>query len=288
MRSNDRLTECSITRRILLGGGAKSLALLSAVPLLDSCDPGDGYHAAIGDAALPLRSCAGGCSPNCVNDDESIAQATLPQAVAGVRIPDSCVARASVELVRTVSSETLYNHCVRTYLFAALALGKSAKKFDEELVFIASMLHDLGLVDAYMTENERFEVDGADAAVAFLQQWGLPEDQLETIWDAIALHTSIGIVTRKRPNIAAVSLGSGMDIGGIGLDQLDQAQISEVLLHFPRLGFKQEAVQNVLHICEKKPFSTLMTAFAEVGRRHNPLFPVPTLEDILLLAPFAD
>lgn len=177
---------------------------------------------------------------------------------------------------------------MRTYLFAALSFAKSGTTFDEELVFIASLLHDLGLVDAYMTDNERFEVDGADAAVSFLRQWGVPEAQLETIWDAIALHTSIGIVSRKRPDIAAVSLGSGMDMGGIGLQELEQVKIDEVLRQLPRLGFKKEAVQTVLRICERKPFSTVMTAFAEVGRRHNPLFLVPTLEDILLLAPFAE
>lgn len=256
---------CSLTRRALIGQGAGALAVLGATPLLGRC-----VSEAPQDSVAELRLSA------------------LPTMIAGVRIPDSAVAVAAADLVRTVSSQTLYNHCVRTYLFAALALKKSAAKFDEELVFIASLLHDLGLVETYMTETERFEVDGADAAVAFLRQWSVPQAQLDTIWDAIALHTSIGIVSRKPPDIAAVSLGSGMDMGGVGIEQLTETEIEEVLRHFPRLGFKLEAIQTVLHICEKKPFSTVLTAFAEVGRRHNPLFPVPTLEDIFLLAPFLD
>jgi hypothetical protein len=177
---------------------------------------------------------------------------------------------------------------VRSYVFAALSFKTKSTKFDEELAFISSILHDLGLVDAYVTDAERFEVDGADAAVTFLRQWNLPQAKLEIVWDAIALHTSIGIVSRKRPDVAAVSLGSGMDMGGIGLDALLQSDIAEVLSQFPRLGFKRSAVDTMLHVCEKKPFATLMTAFAEVGRRHNPLFPVPTVEDIILLAPFAE
>lgn len=265
-RGSDKAS-CSLTRRALLNQGAGALAALGSAPLLTRC--------AEEPRSLPV-------------DDEELKLAALPGMVAGVRIPDSALAVAAADLVRTVSTPTLYNHCVRTFLFAALAFKKSGTKFDEELVFVGSILHDLGLVDSYMTDTERFEVDGADAAVAFLRQWNLPQAQLDTIWDAIALHTSIGIVSRKLPDIAAVSLGSGMDMGGVGIDQLTQADIDEVLHHFPRLGFKLEAIQTVLHICEKKPFSTLMTAFAEVGRRHNPLFLVPTLEDIFLLAPFAD
>jgi predicted hydrolase (HD superfamily) len=259
----------SLTRRDLLKHGAGAwTAAVCAFPLLGSCEP----------------EASNGAAP----EPGELAQAALPRLVAGVRLPDSKLAHAATELVRTVSSETLYNHCVRTYLFAALSFKTSQTKFDEELVFLASILHDLGLVDSFMTDNERFEVDGADAAVAFLEQWSVPRPQLDKIWDAIALHTSIGIVSRKAPDIAAVSLGSGMDMGGIGLEQLDGTDVDEVLRHFPRLGFKREAIRTVLHICEKKPFSTLMTAFAEVGRAHDPFFLVPTLEDILLLAPFPD
>ena len=265
MKHRTNTLGCSLTRRALIGQGAGALAALGAAPLLSRCAAEDPR-----DTAAEFQLAA------------------LPKMVAGVRIPDSAVAVAATDLVRTVSSPTLYNHCVRTYLFAAIALKKGAAQFDEELVFIASILHDLGLVDEYMTDTERFEVDGADAAVAFLRQWNLPQDQLDTIWDAIALHTSIGIVSRKRPDVAAVSLGSGMDMGGVGIDQLTQTEIDEVLRQFPRLGFKLEAIRTVLHVCEKKPFSTLMTAFAEVGRRHNPLFLVPTLEDIFLFAPFSD
>lgn len=261
---NKPFAACTLTRRSLLKRGAA----LSAVPVFARCASDPGGQLAVDDAALRL--------------------AAIPAMVAGIRIPDSTVARAAVELVRTVSSETLYNHCVRSYVFAALSFKTTATVFDEELVFIASMLHDLGLVDAYMTDTERFEVDGADAAVEFLRQWQLPEDKLDTVWDAIALHTSIGIVSRKRPDIAAVSLGSGMDMGGIGLDKLTQTDIDEVLQRFPRLGFKQDAVQTMLKLCTNKPFGTLMTAFAEVGRRHIPFFVVPTVEDIILLAPFAE
>ena len=268
MKRGYEIISCSLTRRALISRGAGALTAIGVAPLIGRCAVEEAQAVVVEDAELK--------------------RAALPKTIAGIRIPDSSVAAAAADLVRTVSTPTLYNHCVRTYLFAALSFKKSATKFDEELVFLASILHDLGLVDAYMTDAERFEVDGADAAVAFLQQWHLPPNQLETVWDAIALHTSIGIVSRKRPDIAAVSLGSGADMGGIGLDQLAQADINEVLLYLPRLGFKREAIRTVLHICEKKPFATLMTAFAEVGRAHNPLFPVPTLEDIFLAAPFLD
>jgi hypothetical protein len=116
----------------------------------------------------------------------------------------------------------------------------------------------------------------------------MPAERVDVVWDAIALHTSAGIATRKRPEIALVSVGSGLDFTGNGLEQIPSDVLDEVLTVFPRRGFKQEALDTVLSLCRTKPMAELMHPFAEVGRRHLPGFPVPTLEDLLLAAPFED
>jgi HD domain len=268
MKQDAQLTTNGLTRRALLGNGACALVALSAAPLAGAC-------AAPADEARAAGA-------------EALALAQLPKKVAGVCIPHSPLALAAAELVRDVAPASLYNHCLRTYVFAVLLLERTATKFDAELVFVGSALHDLGLVDSYMTETGRFEVDGADAAVEFLKQWHVPQHQLDTVWDAIALHTSTGIVTRKRPDIAAVSIGAGADLAGFGLEQLAAADVAEVLRVLPRLNFKQDAIQSMLGLCQKKPASVALTPVAEVGRRHDPLFPVPTLEDLVLGAPFSE
>ncbi|MEU4896600.1 HD domain-containing protein [Streptomyces sp. NPDC044780] len=212
----------------------------------------------------------------------------LPTAVAGVRIPDSGLAREAAAFARGASTETLFNHVMRTYLFGCLTFDQQGVRYDRELVFVASVLHDLGLVQAYRTPNERFEVDGADAAQRFLREQRMSADRVAVVWDAIALHTTAGIAARKRPEIAMIAVGSGMDFSGNGLQKLPSDTLDEVLTAFPRKGFKQEAIDTIVSLCRTKPMGELMHPFAEVGRRHIADFSVPTVEDLLLAAPFED
>ncbi|MCE0447969.1 hypothetical protein LT493_41635 [Streptomyces tricolor] len=94
-----------------------------------------------------------------------------PEAVAGVRIPDSGPARQAVRLARRVSSETLFHHVMRTYVFGALLFDRRGVRYDRELAFVAAVLHDLGLVEEFRTPAERFEVDGADAGAVSWSGW---------------------------------------------------------------------------------------------------------------------
>ncbi|MEU3528176.1 HD domain-containing protein [Streptomyces sp. NPDC038707] len=214
--------------------------------------------------------------------------AALPAAVAGVRIPDSEVARHTVAFARSVSSPSLFHHVLRSYVFGALVFDRQGTRYDRELGFVAAVLHDLGLVEAFQTPTERFEVDGADAARRFLRRLRVPAERVDVVWDAIALHTSAGIAARKRPEIALVSVGSALDFTGNGLDRIPADVLAEVLDAFPRLEFKKVALETILSLCRSKPMGELMHPFAEVGRRHLPGFPVPSAEDLLMNAPFAE
>ncbi|MFC5660914.1 HD domain-containing protein, partial [Streptomyces nogalater] len=214
--------------------------------------------------------------------------AALPATVAGVRIPDTEVARHTVAFARDVSSPSLFHHVLRSYVFGALVFDRQGARYDRELAFVATVLHDLGLVEAFQTPSERFEVDGADAARRFLHRLRVPAGRVDVVWDAIALHTSAGIAARKRPEIALVSVGSALDFTGNGLDRIPADVLAEVLGNFPRLEFKKVALDTVLSLCRTKPMGELMHPFAEVGRRHIPGFPVPTVEDLLMNAPFTE
>ncbi|MEU3416111.1 hypothetical protein ABZ760_33530, partial [Streptomyces sp. NPDC006658] len=127
-----------------------------------------------------------------------------------------------------------------------------------------------------------------DAARRFLERLRVPAERVDVVWDAIALHTSMGIATRKRPEIALVAVGSGLDFTGNGLERIPSDAVADVLEAFPRLEFKKAALDTVLSLCRNKPMGELMHPFAEVGRRHLPGFPVPTVEDLLMSAPFAE
>jgi hypothetical protein len=212
----------------------------------------------------------------------------LPAEVAGIRIPRTSLIHDAVAFSRSTMPEVLFNHVLRTYLFGAIQLRQAGTGYDEELAFLGCLLHDLGLLRPYWTPEERFEVDGADAARDFLAGRGMGADKTETVWDAIALHTIFGIAVRKRPEISIVCLGSVLDLAGVGYDTLPDGAVDAVIAAFPRLGFKQAALDTMVSICTDKPAGVIMHQFAEVGRSRVPGFAIPTLEEILFSAPFDD
>src|SRR6202140_881680 len=162
------------------------------------------------------------------------------KSVAGVRIPDTALCIAAVDLLESSSPKFLCTHCLRTYIFGSLAvrsIGRSVA--DEEAAFCAAALHDLGLVPPYRRDN-RFEVDGANAARQFCSKHQVPPERADLIWEAIALHTSPGIATRLADEIAVVHIGAGLELFGLGLDQVAPQIVEEVLDRYPRMNFKTE------------------------------------------------
>ena len=191
--------------------------------------------------------------------------------ISNAKIPDSKIAREAAELVRQHESEMLFNHSVRVFLFGAMKGIRQNLKFDSELLFIAALFHDLGLVDAYHTETKRFEVDGADAAREFLKSHGIPELKADLVWEAIALHTTPGIPQYMRPEIALTNAGVLVDVVGIGYDEYTPEQRSQVIADFPRCDFKNEFIEVQTCSALKKPLTTLersISTTSNIATRH--------------------
>ena len=159
--------------------------------------------------------------------------------LSGIKIPDSKIAREAAELVRQHETEMLYNHSVRVFVFGAMKGVRQNLKFDSELLYVAALFHDLGLVDAYHTDKKRFEVDGADAAREFLRSHGIPAPKADLVWEAIALHTTPGIPQYMRPEIALTNAGVLVDVVGIGYDEYTPEQRDQVIAAFPRGDFQK-------------------------------------------------
>src|SRR5471032_1138077 len=135
----------------------------------------------------------------------------MNEIVAGIKIPDSQMARDATQLVRDTESTLLFNHSRRVFLFGALTGQRKELKYDPELLYIGAMFHDMGLQAPYSSITDRFEVDGANAARSFLVSYGIPETDIEMVWDAIALHTTPGI-----PKFKKASCGTSDSRGGNG------------------------------------------------------------------------
>jgi HD domain-containing protein len=199
----------------------------------------------------------------------------MTSVISGVRIPDSKLAREAAELVRQYENEMLFNHSVRVYLFGAIKGNRQKLKFDSELLYIAALFHDLGLVDHYHTEKKRFEVDGADAAREFLKGHGITQSQADLVWEAIALHTTPGIPQYMRPEIALTNAGVLVDVVGIGYDEYPPEQRDQVIAAFPRRDFKNEFLQMQTCSALKKPLTTFGTVNFDYIEDHDPTFRKP-------------
>jgi HD domain len=159
-----------------------------------------------------------------------------------IDLPDSEIARAATEFVLGVSPALVAHHCVRSYLFGReLAAAKGLRRdvdYDDELVFLGCILHDLGVTE-YANGDQRFEVDGADAAARFLREHGVQEARVTTVWQAIALHTSVGLAHRFGAEQAVAQMGIAVDIIGADRQALPPGFADRVHASWPRhdVGF---------------------------------------------------
>ena len=203
-------------------------------------------------------------------------------------IPDSVLAKEATAILREHSTELLFNHSVRVYLFAAEQGREQGLRFDAELLYVAAAFHDLGLIKKFSSPNERFEVDGANAARQFLTAHNVPEEQVQTVWQAIALHTTPGITQHMRPEVALLYSGVGLDVLGRGFDQFPAEVREEIVARYPRKRFREDFIQEYFRGFAHKPGTTYGTVNAGVCERLLPGFQSPNACDLIAASPFPD
>ncbi|OBR46253.1 HD domain-containing protein [Paraburkholderia tropica] len=191
----------------------------------------------------------------------------------GVKIPDSALVRKVTELARENTTALLFNHSSRVFYFGALAGARQKLKFDPELLYCGCMFHDFGLMKQYSSANERFEVDGANAARDFLKQEGISQSDIDTVWTSIALHTTPGIPQHMHPVIALVTAGVEMDVLGLKYDQYSDTDCDAVVKAHPRGdSFKEEIISAFYEGIKHKPETTFGNVKADVIADKEPHF----------------
>ncbi|WKL69332.1 HD domain-containing protein [Pseudomonas qingdaonensis] len=191
----------------------------------------------------------------------------------GIKIPDSQLAREITEVVRDTASPLLFHHSSRVFYFAALAGQKRGLKFDAELLYCGCMFHDMGLTHQHSSACERFEVDGANAAHDFLCGHGIAQQDIDTVWTAIALHTTPGIPEHMHPVVALVTAGVEMDVLGLTHGQYGAAEREAIVSAHPRgEHFKEDIIQAFYDGIRHKPQTTFGNVKADVLADKDPAF----------------
>jgi len=196
----------------------------------------------------------------------------MTEYIAGVPIPDTRLVADMTELAKADEPPLLFHHSRRVYLFGMLQGRQRGLSVDPELLYVGAMSHDLGLTEKYRTKEQRFEVDGANQARAFLLRHGIAEPEARRIWTAIALHTTPGIPEHLEPEIALVTAGVETDVLGIGYADLDPADISAVVAAHPRPDFKRQILAAFTNGFSDRPDTTFGTVNADVLEHFSPGF----------------
>lgn len=203
-----------------------------------------------------------------------------------IKVPDSSIASQAGDFARSVSSDVLYNHVMRCYYFGELFARQKNVKIDQELMFVSSVLHDLGFTDAGKGPN-RFEVEGAHAARRFLLEHGVPEERAWRVWHNIALHVGDMNLFKDEPT-RIMQYGILYDLTTLPPElALDPKDVAEVLHYYPRLGFKQgflEIFTKELDSKQPYPHRFHLCSCIEHHRSHS--LKIPNPEDFLGSAPF--
>jgi hypothetical protein len=207
--------------------------------------------------------------------------------LAGVDVPDTAMIAGALEYAQRLSEPYLFNHAMRSWLFAARIGQLKNIECDREVVAVGTILHDIGLTAGVSGPN-RFEVNGADAARAFIKDQGLSDRRSQLIWDLIALNSTPSIALRKEPEVALGTMGIGLDWGGFGIESVPTAEVAEIVAAFPRLKMKHKFAEACRHLVTTRPETSYDNFLRDFGERFVPGYKSTSTVDLLMNAPFTE
>ncbi|NWC64122.1 HD domain-containing protein [Cedecea sp. P7760] len=191
----------------------------------------------------------------------------------GIHVPDTQMTRDTTSFIRDTESDLLFHHSSRVYHWAALSAQKHGIQVDHELLYVGCMFHDIGLTKEHCSCDKRFEVDSANAAREFLENYRVTREEIDKVWTAIALHTTPGIPEYMAPEIALVTTGVEMDVLGIGYETYTEDEKAAVIAAHPRTErFKEDIIQAFYEGIKHRPQTTFGNVKADVLKDKDPGF----------------
>jgi HD domain len=207
--------------------------------------------------------------------------------MAGVSVPDSPLITDVLAYARTLYEPYLFNHAVRSWLFAARIGQLKGTDCDPEVVAVGTILHDIGLA-AGVSGSNRFEVNGAAAALSFVEERGVSNRRAQLIWDLVALNSTPSIALHKEAEVAVGTMGIALDYGGFGFELIPSAEMTEILNAFPRLKMKSKFAKTCCRLVAARPETSSDNFLRDFGERFVPGYKPTSTVDLLMNAPFEE
>jgi hypothetical protein len=207
--------------------------------------------------------------------------------LAGISVPDTPLVDRAIEYARQRCEPYLFNHVVRSWLFAARLGQLQDIEHDGEVVAVGTLLHDITLNENFAGPR-RFEVEGADLARTFAREGGFDERRAQLIWDSVALNSTPSIGLYKEAEVALCTAGICLDVVGLQYSLIPSAEKTRIVEEFPRLGMKRRMTRCFCHIAEVRPETTYDNFARDFGERFVSGYKAPSAVDLVMNAPFEE
>lgn len=181
-----------------------------------------------------------------------------------IDLPTGDVATSAASLNLSASPGFLANHSFRAYAWGAWFGRRGAIDFDAGTLWVASVLHDIGLTEVARA-SACFEVDGAEASAAFLRRHHAPEATIEIVKRAIVLHMQPTVSPDEGPIAFLLDAGVSCDVSGRRYAELEAGFRDAVLERFPRLDFKRKFTALIAAEADRKPDCMAAKYMTEYG-----------------------
>jgi len=206
--------------------------------------------------------------------------------LAGIPVPQTPLVTRALEHARQACEPYLFNHVVRSWLFAERIGQLHAIEYDQEVLAVGTLLHDITLNERFAGPR-RFEVEAADLARGFATEAGLAKYRAQQIWDCVALNSTPSIGLYKEAEVALCTAGICLDVVGLQYSSIPSAEMKAIVAEFPRLGMKRQMTMCFCHIAATQPETTYDNFVRDFGERLVPGYKGPMSSvDLVANAPF--
>jgi len=207
--------------------------------------------------------------------------------IAGISVSDSPLVSDAIEYAQKLCDPYLFNHAMRSWLFAAKIGQAKGIDCDLEVVAVGTILHDIGLT-AGVPGSNRFEVNGAAAARSFVNERGISDRRAQLIWDLVALNSTPSIAFHKEAEVALGTMGIGLDYGGFFRELIPPVDMTEILRAFPRLKMKDKFAETCCRLVTARPETSSDNFLRDFGERFVPGYKPVSTVDLLMNSPFEE
>lgn len=188
--------------------------------------------------------------------------------------PQTPATTAALAVATRFHTPALLNHCIRSYLWGAMYAQAHGIGFDDELYYVSSLLHDIGLTDPFDSHRLAFEEAGGDLAWVFGVAAGWPADRAARATEIIVLHMRDDVAAAVDPESHMLQIATSWDVSGRRPEEFSDQSRADVLARYPRLGFGVEFLASFEDQAERKPgcaAAALVASGAATRIAANPL-----------------